>query len=81
MISGIPGIAFDESVQQQLYQVLTTGITPRLQSLEHTVIRLRNGKDIVVVKVEPDGYLHQVKYEDNRYYKRTSTITIAMESF
>jgi len=80
VVSGIPGIAFADTEQQQFMQIITSGIAPRLQSVVHHILPLRNGKQALVVKVEPDGYPHQVKYDDNRYYKRTGTITIAMES-
>lgn len=80
VISGIPGIDFNDTIQQQFFQIVTSGIAPRLQNVSHTQIRLRGGKHVFVIKAELDGYLHQVKYDDNRYYKRTGTITIAMES-
>lgn len=80
LISGIPGIVCNDSVQQQFFQIVTTGIDPRIQTLLHTLVPLRNGNGAFIVKIEPDGYLHQVKYQDNRFYKRTGTITIAMES-
>jgi len=80
VVSGIPGIEFGDIEQQRLIQIITSGIAPRLQSVAHNSVPLRNGNKALVVKVEPDGYLHQVKYDDNRYYKRTGTITIAMES-
>ncbi len=80
VVSDIPGIDFADTDQQQFLQILTSGIAPRIQTLTHKSITLRNGKTALVVRVESDGYLHQVKYDDNRYYKRTGTITIAMES-
>jgi len=80
VLAGLPGIDYDESVRQQFFQIVTSGISPRLQALSDKAVPLRNGKHVLVLKVEPDGYLHQVKYNDNRYYKRTGTITIAMES-
>jgi hypothetical protein len=78
--SDIPGITFNETILQQLYQILTSGISPRLQVVTETVIPLKKGNTVLVIKVQPDGYLHQVKYHDNRFYKRTGTITVLMES-
>ncbi|GAG64814.1 unnamed protein product, partial [marine sediment metagenome] len=82
--NGIPmnlsGIDFDDNTRQQFYQILTSGVAPRLQSMIDTEIKLQNGKSIFVVKINPDGILHQVKYDDNRFYKRTGTITIHMDS-
>ena len=78
--SGIPGIQFDDTFKQQLFQILMSGISPRIQRLNERVVPLKNGYKVLVLKLEPDGYLHQVKYDDNRYYKRAGTITIAMES-
>lgn len=80
VVDGVPGVEFGDTEQQQLMQVATSGIAPRVQNIEQTVIALRNNKAVLVLRIEPDGYLHQVKYDDNRYYKRTGTITIAMES-
>ena len=53
VISGIPGIDFDDPRQQQFFQIVTSGIAPRVQSLSHTIIRLRNGRSAFVVRVEP----------------------------
>ena len=63
-----------------MYQILTSGISPRIQSIVDVNVPLRSGKHVLILNVKPDGYLHQVKYEDNRYYKRTGTITVSMDS-
>jgi hypothetical protein len=78
--TSISGIQFDDAAKQQLFQILTSGISPRVQNLFDREVPLCNGLKALILKIEPDGYLHQVKYNDNRYYKRTGTITIAMES-
>lgn len=78
--SGVPGIDVDDTAKQQLYQVLTSGVSPRIQSITDETIPLRNGKNVLLLKLEPDGYLHQVKYNDERYYKRAGTITVSMQS-
>ncbi|PCJ54621.1 MAG: hypothetical protein COA79_21805 [Planctomycetota bacterium] len=78
--SDIPGITFNDTTSQQLFQIIMSGITPRIQSLVDHVINLKNGLQVLVLKIEHDGYLHQVKYNDNRFYKRVGTITITMES-
>jgi len=78
--TSIPGIQFEDATKQQLFQILSTGISPRVQNLHDREVSLRNGLKVLILKIEPDGYLHQVKYDDNRYYKRTGTITISMES-
>ena len=80
VVDAIAGIVFGDTEQQQFLQIVTSGISPRIQALEHSVVSLRNGNVVLVVKIAPDSYLHQVKYDDNRYYKRTGTITLAMES-
>ena len=80
VIADIPGIEYNEPVQQRFFQIVTSGISPRIQAFSEKAVPLRNGKHVLLLKVSPDGYLHQVKYDDNRYYKRTGTITIAMES-
>jgi hypothetical protein len=78
--TSIPGIQFDDAAKQQLFQILTSGIWPRVQNLFDREVPLCNGLKVLILKIEPDDYLHQVKYNDNRHYKRTGTITIAMES-
>jgi len=78
--TSISGIQFDDAAKQQFFQILTSGISPRVQNFFHGEIPLCNGLKVLILKIQPDGYLHQVKYDDNRYYKRTGTITIAMES-
>jgi hypothetical protein len=78
--TSIPGIQFDDAAKQQLFEILTSGISPRVQNLSEREVSLRNSLKVIILKIEPDGYLHQVKYGDNRYYKRTGTITISMES-
>jgi hypothetical protein len=78
--TSISGIQFDDAAKQQLFQILTSGISPRVQNLFDREVALYNGLKVLILKIEPDRYLHQVKYDDNRYYKRTGTITIAMES-
>lgn len=78
--TSIPGIQFDEAAKQQLFQILTSGISQRVQNLFDREVPLCNGLKVLILKIEPDGHLHQVKYNDNRYYKRTGTITITMES-
>ena len=76
----LPGIDYNDTLKEQIYQILTTGISPRIQSIVDVSVPLRSRKHVLVVNIKPDGYLHQVKYEDNRYYKRTGTITITMDS-
>lgn len=80
MPTSAPGIEYDDSVRQKIHQILTSGISPRIQSMSDAAIKLKNNKHVLALKIQPDGYLHQVKYNDNRYYKRTGTITINMES-
>ena len=78
--SGVPGIDFNDDIRQRTHQILTSGLSPRVQSIKDVSIRLRNGKSVLILKIEPDGYLHQVKYDDERYYKRAGTITVSMQS-
>lgn len=78
--TSVPGIQFSDAEKQQLFQILTSGISPRVQNLLDREVPLRNGLKVHILKIEPDGYLHRVKYDDNRYYKRTGTIIISMES-
>lgn len=79
IMSTVPGIEFNDEIEQQMFQVATSGVSPRLQAFDHVVIPLKNGLSVVVLKMTPDGILHQVKYGDNRHYKRTGTITIPMD--
>lgn len=78
--SEILGIDFSDERMNQFFQVLTSGISPTLQSVDYGLADLTNGKKALVLRVCKDGKLHQVKYEDNRYYKRVGTITVQMES-
>ncbi|MGD0885234.1 MAG: ATP-binding protein [Thermodesulfovibrionales bacterium] len=78
--TSIPGIDFDEKAKERLYQILLSGVSPRIQSIQDCPVHLRNGKVVLILKTDPDGYLHQVKYDDERYYKRAGTITVSMQS-
>jgi len=81
---GIPisvdGIQYDDMIKTKLYQIISSGISPRMQEISEQVVPLGNGNKALILKIEPDGNLHQVKYGDNRFYKRIGTITIPMES-
>ncbi|OQB20611.1 MAG: Divergent AAA domain protein [Euryarchaeota archaeon ADurb.Bin190] len=76
----INGIKYEDTIKTKLYQIISSGISPRIQEIPERIVHLENGNKIVILRIEPDGYLHQVKYGDNRYYKRVGTITIPMES-
>lgn len=78
---GIPGIQFDNRKKRQILQILTSGISPHFEHFYQHVISLKNGLKVLVIRINPDGKLHQVKYGDNRYYKRVGTITVIMDSF
>jgi hypothetical protein len=78
--SSIDGIQYDDTIGTRLRQVITTGISPRMQKIRDKLVLLENGNKVLILKIEPDGYLHQVKYGDNRYHRREGTITITMES-
>lgn len=78
--TSIPGVEFGDAERQRFYQILMSGISPRIQCVQDTAIPLKNGKVVLAVRTEPDGYLHQVKYDDERYYKRAGTITVSMQS-
>jgi hypothetical protein len=76
----VDGIQYDDTIGTRLRQIITTGISPRMQNVREKSVSLKNGKRVLILKIEPDGYLHQVKYGDNRYHRREGTITITMES-
>jgi hypothetical protein len=78
--ASLAGIEYSEALGQQINQILTSGIVPRVQSISSFPVRLRSGKHVLVLSIGVDGHLHQVKYEDNRCYKRAGTITVPMDS-
>jgi len=78
--TSIEGIRYDDSIGTRLRQVIASGISHRMQNIGEKSVSLKNGNKVLILKIEPDGYLHQVKYGDNRYYKREGTITLTMES-
>ncbi len=73
------GIPFDSQDEDRLVQVITSGITPRLQLFEITKVPVARDRFVVVVRVQRDGELRQVKYNDNRSYKRVGKLTVVME--
>jgi|GEM_PF-3200931 len=76
----IVGFDYNDKIANQVLQVITSGINPRLQYVESREVSLENGKIALIVKISSDGYLHQVKYDDDRYYRRVGRITVRMES-
>jgi hypothetical protein len=75
----IVGIPFSGDDEDKFNQIVTSGITPRLQRFEPHKVPIGPDRVIFVVKVTPDGQLRQVKHDDNRYYKRVGRITVFME--
>lgn len=65
--------------EERIRQVIASGIQPHLQNFDLRQIQLANGNQATVIRVGPDGLLHQVKYGDNRYYKRLGIITDVMD--
>ncbi len=76
----LAGIEYCEALDQQVNQILTSGIAPRIWSISTHPVRLCSGRHVLVLRIDVDGNLHQVRYDDNRYYRRVGTITVPMDS-
>ena len=52
--NGIPisldGIQYDDAVKTRLYQVISSGISPRMQIIPEQVVSLSNGKQVLILK-------------------------------
>jgi hypothetical protein len=74
------GVPFTSEEEDRLTQILTSGISPRVQKLEIKKIPVGQDRCVVIVSVGADRQLRQVKHDDNRFYKRMGKLTLVMEA-
>ncbi|HEY5314829.1 MAG TPA: ATP-binding protein [Pirellulales bacterium] len=78
--NAIPGIDATQIPEERLTQIITNGISPHLQRFQVRYVPLQNGKQAVVMRIDNDGAIHQVKLGDDRFYKRVGKITMVMDA-
>jgi len=76
---GFEPVPNEHDCEEQIRQIVASGVSPHLQGFDLKFVPLRNGRKALVIRVNNDGSLHQVRYNDNRFYKRVGNITMVMD--